>query len=71
MIFRIDNRAKVTTEIIGIYLFWLPSRFKLDLKDYSFIPVASWNLISVSVLAQDDFDFNFNKKFYSIYLWNK
>ena len=25
----------------------------------------------MSVLTQEDFEFNFNKNFYSIYLWNK
>ena len=35
------------------------------------MPVASQNLIFIFILAQDDFVFNFNKDFYSIYLRNK
>ena len=68
MILQISNGAKVTVEAVGTYLLQLPSEFKLDLKDYYFIPVACQNLIFVSMLAQDDFDFNFNKDIYFIYL---
>ena len=71
MIFQIDNGVKVTTKTIEIYHLWLPSNFRLDLKDCYFIPVASRNLIFVFVLAQDGFEFSFNKNFCSIYLWNK
>ena len=33
--------------------------------------MASQNLISISVLAQKNFEISFNKNFYSIYLKNK
>ena len=69
MILQIDNGAKIIAEVM--ILFRLSSKFRLDLKDCYFISVASQNLISVSMLAQDGFKFNFNKNFYSIYLWNK
>ena len=61
MILRISNGAKVTPECI--YSLWLPLGFRLDLKDCYFISVASQNLISVSVLAQDRFVFNLIKIF--------
>ena len=68
MILQIDNRAKVAAEVIGTYPLRLPSEFRLDLKKYYFIFVASQNLIFVSLQAQDGFEFNFNKDFYFIYL---
>ena len=68
MILRVGNGAKVTAEAVGTYPLQLSSNFRLDLKDCYFVPVASRNLIFVSVLAQEGFEFNFNKKFYSIYL---
>ena len=68
IILRIDNRAKIAAEAVGTYPLRLSLEFRLDLKDCYFIPVASWNLISVSVLVQDGFEFNFNKDFCSIYL---
>ena len=68
MILRIDNEVKVTVEVIGTYPLRLPSDFKLDLKVYYFILIASWNLIFVSVLAQKSFEISFNKDFYFIYL---
>ena len=71
MILRIGNGAKVTAEAIGTYPLQLSSEFRLNLKDCYFILIASQNLIFVSVLAQDNFDFNFNKNFDFIYLRNK
>ena len=71
MILQISNGARVATEAIGTYPLWLSSDFRLILKDCYYIPVASQNLIFISVLAQEDFIFNFNKDFCSIYLRNK
>ena len=68
MILRVDNRAKIATETIATYPLQLPSDIRLDLKDYYYVPVASQNLIFVSMLAQKDFEISFNKDFYSIYL---
>ena len=51
MIFQIDNRAKVATEVVGTYPLRLSSSVRLDLKDCYYIPVASRNLIFMSVLA--------------------
>ena len=60
---RVDHRAKITTKVVGTCPLRLPSVFRLDLKDCYFVTVASQNLIFISVLAQDNFDFNFNKDF--------
>ena len=68
MILRVGNGAKITTEAVGTSPLRLPSDFSLDLKDCYFIPIVSQNLISISVLVQKGFEFNFNKNFYSIYL---
>ena len=68
MIFRIGNGAKIAVEIIDTYSLRLPLEFRLDLKDCYFVPIASQNLIFVSILVQDGFDFYFNKDFYFIYL---
>ena len=51
MIFQINNRAKIAAEVIGTYSLRLSLGFRLDLKDCYFIPIASRNLIFVSVLA--------------------
>ena len=68
MILQIGNGAKVAAEAVGTYSLRLPSGFRLDLKDCYFVPVASRNLFSISMLAHDEFDFHFNKNFCSIYL---
>ena len=71
MILRIGNGARVAAKVVGTYSLWLSFSFRLILKDCYYMPVASRNLIFVSVLAQEDFVFNFNKEFCSIYLRNK
>ena len=63
--------AKVAAQAIGSYSLVLPLGFRLVLSDCYFVPGASRNLISVSVLAQEGFEFIFNKDFCSIYLRNK
>ena len=68
MILQIDNEVKITAEAVGTYSLQLSSNFRLDLKDCYFVPIASQNLIFVSMLAQEDFKFNFNKDFCFIYL---
>ena len=68
MILQVGNKVKVTVEAVGTYPLRLSLDFRLDLKNYYFVPIASQNLISVFVLAQEGFEFNFNKDFYSIYL---
>ena len=68
MILRIDNGTKIIVKAIRTHPLWLPSGFRLDLKDCYFVPVASWNLIAISVLAQDGFIFQFKKDYCSIYL---
>ena len=41
MILRINNGAKIAEEAINTHPLRLPLDFRLDLKDYYFIPVAS------------------------------
>ena len=57
VILQISNGANIAAEVVGIYPFLLPSKFRLDLEDCYFVLIASQNLIFVSVLAQDGFDF--------------
>ena len=57
MTLRVGNGTKIATKAVGTYLLQLQSDFRLDLKNYYFISVASQNLISISVLAQDRFIF--------------
>ena len=51
MILWIGNGVKIITEAIRTYPLRLLSSFRLDLKDYYFVPIASQNLISIFVLA--------------------
>ena len=67
----VDNRVRVAAVAIETYPLRLLLRINLILKDYYFVSIASQNLIFASALAQDRFDFYFNKDYYSIYLWNK
>ena len=46
-------------------------RICLLLKDCYYIPGASRNLVSISVLTQDNYNFYFNKDFCAIYFENK
>ena len=57
IILRINNETKVAAEAVDTYPLRLSSDFRLDLKDCYFIPVASQNLISISIPAQDEFIF--------------
>ena len=71
MILHVDNGVRVVAITVGIYPLRLPLGFRLSLKDCYCISIASRNLISVSMLAKDGFEFNFNKDFCNIYLRNK
>ena len=68
---RVGNGVRVAAVAARTYPLRLSLEFSLFLKDYYFIPVASRNLISISVLAQDNYNFHFNKDMYSIYFRNK
>ena len=70
MILRVGNEAKIAAEAIGTYLLRLLSGVRLDLKDCYYVPVASRNLIFVSVLAQEGLKL-VSIKIYFIYLRNK
>ena len=71
MILQIGNRTRIAAEVVGTYPFRLSLGFRLVLKDCYYVSVASQNLIFISVLVQDEFIFNFNKNFCSIYFLNK
>ena len=68
---RIGNGARVTVVTVGIYPLQLSLGISLILKDCYFVSVASRNLISISVLAQDNYNFYFNKDMCIIYFRNK
>ena len=53
------------------YSLRLSSEFSLILKDCYYIPVASKNLISISILVQYNYNFYFNKGLCIIYLKKK
>ena len=68
---QIGNGAKVAAVSIGTYHLRLPLEISLILKDCYFVPVASKNLISISILVQDNYNFYFNKDICIIYFENK
>ena len=57
--------------VIEIYSLKLSLGFSLLLKNYFYIPIVSKNLISISVLVQDNYNFYFNKDLCMIYFENK
>ena len=63
IILQIDNGERVTVIAVGTYSLQLSSEFSLILKYYFYILVASKNLIFVSILAQDNYNFYFNKNY--------
>ena len=67
----IDNGVRIAVVVVIIYSLRLLLGLSLLLKDCYYVPVASKNLISISVLAQDNYNFYFNKDMYSIYFKNK
>ena len=56
---------------VGTYPLRPPLGFSLLLKDCYYVLVVSKNLISISVLANDNYNFYFNKDMCSIYFENK
>ena len=70
IILRVGNGARVATIAVGTYSS-LSLRFSLILKDCYYVSIASKNLISVSVLVQDNYNFYFNKDLCIIYFENK
>ena len=67
----VGNGARVAAVTIESYPLRLSLGPSLLLKDCYYIPVASRNLISISVLAQNNYNFYFNKDMCSIYFRNK
>ena len=56
---------------VGTYLLRLLLELNLFLKDCYYLSVASKNLISIFVLAQNNYNFHFNKDMHSSYFKNK
>ena len=69
--FRVSNKIRVAAVAIGIYPLWLPLGYTLLLKDCYYVPITNKNLIFISVLAQDNYNFYFNKDICAIYFENK
>ena len=67
----VGNGARVAVVAIKTYPPRLSSNFCLELRDCYCVPNASRNLISVSCLAQDDYEISFNKDHCIIYFENK
>ena len=67
----VSNGARVVAVAVETYSLWLPLGFSLLLKDYYYVPVTSKKLISISILAQDNYNFYFNKNMCLIYFENK
>ena len=68
---RVGNGARVVAVAIGIYPLQLSLDISLILKDCYYIPITSRNLIFKSMLAQDNYNFYFNKDMCAIYFGNK
>ena len=68
---RVGNGTRVDTLAMGTYPLWLLSDFSLILRNYYYVPTASRNSISILILAQDGYIFNFDKDYYLIYFENK
>ena len=54
---RVGNGARVAALEIGDYLITLPSGLCLDLKNCYFVPAMSRNIVSISCLDMDGFEF--------------
>ena len=71
IILHVGNGARVVVVAVGTYSLKLSLGLSLILKDCYYILLASKNLISISVLVQDNYNFYFNKKLCTVYFENK
>ena len=71
MTLQVGNGARVAAVAIGTYHLQLSSNFCLELRDCYCVPNVSRNLISVSCIAQNDYEISFDKDHYIIYFENK
>ena len=62
------NGARVVVVAVGIYPLRLLLEYRLLLKDYYCVPIANRNLIFISVMARNDYNFYFNKDMCAIIL---
>src|SRR5262249_14884 len=61
-IVRVANGAKVAALAVGIYYLALPSGLVLELNNCYYVPSLSRNIISISCLAEQDFEIAINKR---------
>ena len=54
---RVENEASVATLTIGTYELTLPSELVLSLENYYYVPIMSRNIIYVSCLDKNCFEF--------------
>ena len=71
MTLRVGNEVRVAAMAVETYPLRLPSDFYLELRDCYCVPNVSRNLISVSCIAQNDYEISFDKDHYIIYFENK
>ena len=64
---RVGNGARVAALAVGTYEIALPSGLILNLNNCYYVPVMSRNIISVSVLDNDGFNFIIKNNNFSIY----
>ena len=64
------NGARVCVKAIGVYELLLPSGLYLQLKNCVYAPSLTKNIVSFSMLMNDDFDFRFTNMFISVYFSN-
>ena len=65
---RVGNRAKVAALAVGTFEIPLPSGLILGLNNCYYVPAFSRNIISISLLDEEGFEFNFKNKGCSFYL---
>ncbi|KAI3813976.1 hypothetical protein L1987_18713 [Smallanthus sonchifolius] len=64
----VGNGQKVVVKVVGEYTLLLPSGLKLVLNNVYFIPNLTRNVVSVSALREQGFDYAFDNDFISAYL---
>ena len=64
---RVGNGARVVALAVGVYDLTLPSGLVFQLKNCYYVPTVSRNIISVSYLDVDGFNFIIKNNIFSIY----
>ena len=68
---RVGNRAMIVASAIGTFFFKMSSRHVISLNDCLFVPSAVRNIVSISCLCKDNYEFYFRNKICKIYHENK